>query len=160
LTCRQPGSPPLSRREREALQLIANGMSISQAAAEMKVATDTVKGYVGYAGGKLGTRDRAAMVHRSYVTGELTPPDPEPSGYVVTSGQLRVLQGLADGIAREEMAAGSGFYTDNVRAEERTLTALLDAKSAAHLITCAWRQGWLGPEPSRRSKPSAPSPAA
>ena len=126
----------------------------------MKVTADTVKGYVGHAGGKLGTRDRAAMVHRSYVTGELTPPDPKPTGYVVTSGQLRVLQGLADGIAREEMASSSGFYTDNVRAEERALTALLGAKNTAHLITCAWQQGWLGPEPSRSSAPPAPAPAA
>ncbi len=137
-------------------------MSTSQAAAEMKVTTDTVQGYLGHAAGKLGGMgDRAAAVHRSYVTGALAPPDAEPAGnLVVTSGQLRVLHGMAEGLSRQELAAGSGFYTDNVRGEERALTALLGAKSPAHLITCAWRQGWLGPESARGSKSATTPPVA
>ncbi|MGW2331612.1 helix-turn-helix domain-containing protein [Streptomyces sp. NPDC001700] len=161
MTRRQPGSPTLSGREREALQLIANGMSTSQAATEMKVSADTVQGYIGHVVGKLGTGDRASAVHQSYVTGALTPPNAEPAGnLVVTSGQLRVLQGLADGLSQQELAASSGFYTDNVRAEERALTALLGAKSAAHLITCSWQQGWLGPESTRGSRSATTPPVA
>jgi len=58
----QPSGPVLSGREREVLQGFARGLSIPQLAAEMYLATSTVKTHAQRLYEKLGVSDRAAAV--------------------------------------------------------------------------------------------------
>ena len=54
--------PPLSRREREVLALVASGESNKRIASTLGLSEGTVKGYVSAAYEKIGARDRAQAV--------------------------------------------------------------------------------------------------
>jgi two-component system, NarL family, response regulator LiaR len=61
----QPAAPdPLTRREREVLELIGRGMSNKRIARELGIAEKTVKTHVGHVLAKLGVSDRTqAALH-------------------------------------------------------------------------------------------------
>ena len=59
----------LTKREREVMVMVAHGLSNDEIAAEMVLATATVKTHVSRAMTKLHTRDRAQLVVAAYQTG-------------------------------------------------------------------------------------------
>ncbi|HET6499767.1 MAG TPA: response regulator transcription factor [Amycolatopsis sp.] len=69
---RTPGAGPLSRREREVLELVAAGNTNRQAAARLFITEATVKTHLLNIYAKLGVGDRAAAVAEAFARGLLT----------------------------------------------------------------------------------------
>jgi DNA-binding NarL/FixJ family response regulator len=71
---RQPASEPLSQRELDVLQLIAQGSTNREAANQLFISEATVKTHLLHVYAKLGVNDRAAAVATAFSRGYLTPP--------------------------------------------------------------------------------------
>jgi ATP/maltotriose-dependent transcriptional regulator MalT len=61
--------PDLSSREREVLQLAADGMGLGEIAQSLAIAPGTVRTHFGRTYAKLGVRDRAAAVAQAFRLG-------------------------------------------------------------------------------------------
>jgi DNA-binding NarL/FixJ family response regulator len=70
---RQPASAPLSQRELEVLELIAQGSTNREAAKQLFISEATVKTHLLHVYAKLGVSDRAAAVATAFSHGYLTP---------------------------------------------------------------------------------------
>jgi DNA-binding NarL/FixJ family response regulator len=70
---RQPASEPLSQRELEVLELIAQGCTNREAAKALFISEATVKTHLLHVYAKLGVNDRAAAVATAFSRGYLTP---------------------------------------------------------------------------------------
>ncbi|MFY1693197.1 response regulator [Plantactinospora sp. WMMB782] len=70
---RQPASEPLSQRELEVLELIAQGSTNREAAKQLFISEATVKTHLLHVYAKLGVNDRAAAVATAFSRGYLTP---------------------------------------------------------------------------------------
>ncbi|MFC6016033.1 response regulator [Plantactinospora solaniradicis] len=70
---RQPASEPLSQRELEVLELIAQGSTNREAARQLFISEATVKTHLLHVYAKLGVNDRAAAVATAFSRGYLTP---------------------------------------------------------------------------------------
>ncbi|MFD6072856.1 MULTISPECIES: response regulator [Amycolatopsis] len=70
---RQPTSGPLSQRELEVLELIAQGSTNREAAKRLFISEATVKTHLLHVYAKLGVNDRAAAVATAFSQGYLTP---------------------------------------------------------------------------------------
>jgi DNA-binding NarL/FixJ family response regulator len=70
---RQPSSEPLSQRELEVLELIAQGSTNREAAKALFISEATVKTHLLHVYAKLGVNDRAAAVATAFSRGYLTP---------------------------------------------------------------------------------------
>jgi DNA-binding NarL/FixJ family response regulator len=71
---RQPASEPLSHRELEVLELIAQGSTNREAAKRLFISEATVKTHLLHVYAKLGVNDRAAAVATAFSRGYLLPP--------------------------------------------------------------------------------------
>lgn len=72
---RKPASAPLSQRELEVLELIAQGSTNRAAAKRLYISETTVKTHLLHVYAKLGVNDRAAAVATAFSRGYLTPRD-------------------------------------------------------------------------------------
>ncbi len=63
---RRPGAGTLTDRERQVLQLVANGSSNREAAATLFIGEASIKTHLQHVYDKLGVRDRAAAVAEGY----------------------------------------------------------------------------------------------
>ncbi|MET0237780.1 MAG: response regulator transcription factor [Kibdelosporangium sp.] len=70
---RRPASEPLSQRELEVLELIAQGSTNREAAKQLFISETTVKTHLLHVYAKLGVNDRAAAVATAFSRGYLTP---------------------------------------------------------------------------------------
>jgi DNA-binding NarL/FixJ family response regulator len=70
---RQPASEPLSQRELEVLELIAQGSTNREAAKQLFISEATVKTHLLHVYAKLGVNDRAAAVAAAFSRGYLVP---------------------------------------------------------------------------------------
>jgi ATP/maltotriose-dependent transcriptional regulator MalT len=70
---RAPTQEPISQRELEVLELVAQGASNRDAAAKLFVSEATVKTHLMHIYGKLGVNDRAAAVAEAFNRGLLVP---------------------------------------------------------------------------------------
>jgi DNA-binding NarL/FixJ family response regulator len=70
---RQPASEPLSQRELQVLELIAQGSTNREAAKALFISEATVKTHLLHVYAKLGVNDRAAAVATAFSRGYLTP---------------------------------------------------------------------------------------
>jgi DNA-binding NarL/FixJ family response regulator len=70
---RQPASEPLSQRELEVLELIAQGKTNREAAKQLFISEATVKTHLLHVYAKLGVSDRAAAVATAFSRGYLAP---------------------------------------------------------------------------------------
>ncbi|MER8156894.1 LuxR C-terminal-related transcriptional regulator [Streptomyces sp. NPDC094472] len=146
MTSQLPGPLRLSAREREALQLIASGMTPAEAATEMGVCTSRVNRCLRYASAKLHSPERPGAVHRAYRLEEISPSESiDDADIVLSAGQHGVLRGLAGGQDLGWIAANIGVRADVVRRVVRELMTLLGAQTQTHLIYCGWEFGLLGP---------------
>jgi DNA-binding CsgD family transcriptional regulator len=59
------GAPPLSAREFEALQLLAEGRSVAQIAAAMAISTNTARARIHHLRAKLDVADREQLLPRA-----------------------------------------------------------------------------------------------
>jgi len=78
LTDSADGPPRLSKRQRECLQGIAEGLTSAEIAASLGLSARTVDHYVGDACGKLKVRSRAHAVAEAIRWGEITSPSKAP----------------------------------------------------------------------------------
>lgn len=72
---RTPAPAPLSQRELEVLELIAQGSTNREAAKRLYISETTVKTHLLHVYAKLGVNDRAAAVATAFSRGYLTPRD-------------------------------------------------------------------------------------
>jgi DNA-binding NarL/FixJ family response regulator len=72
------GMETLTNREREAVALVAHGLSNDEIAATMVLSPTTAKTHVSRSMIKLGARDRAQLVVFAYQAGLVSPRDPAP----------------------------------------------------------------------------------
>jgi DNA-binding NarL/FixJ family response regulator len=72
---RKPAPAPLSQRELEVLELIAQGSTNREAARRLYISETTVKTHLLHVYAKLGVNDRAAAVAAAFSRGYLTPRD-------------------------------------------------------------------------------------
>jgi DNA-binding NarL/FixJ family response regulator len=72
---RKPAAAPLSQRELEVLELIAQGSTNREAAKRLFISETTVKTHLLHVYAKLGVNDRAAAVAAAFSRGYLTPRD-------------------------------------------------------------------------------------
>jgi DNA-binding NarL/FixJ family response regulator len=72
---RKPATAPLSPRELEVLELIAQGSTNREAAKRLYISETTVKTHLLHVYAKLGVNDRAAAVATAFSRGYLTPRD-------------------------------------------------------------------------------------
>ncbi|MCP2242160.1 response regulator [Lentzea aerocolonigenes] len=72
---RKPAPAPLSQRELEVLELIAQGSTNREAAKRLYISETTVKTHLLHVYAKLGVNDRAAAVAAAFSRGYLTPGD-------------------------------------------------------------------------------------
>ncbi|MEV6717861.1 response regulator transcription factor [Lentzea sp. NPDC051208] len=72
---RKPAPAPLSQREREVLELIAQGSTNREAAKRLHISETTVKTHLLHVYAKLGVNDRAAAVAAAFSRGYLEPRD-------------------------------------------------------------------------------------
>ena len=70
---RQPASEPLSQRELDVLELVAQGSTNREAAKQLFISEATVKTHLLHVFAKLGVNDRAAAVAAAFSRGYLTP---------------------------------------------------------------------------------------
>jgi len=70
---RKPAPAPLSQRELEVLELIAQGSTNREAAKRLHISETTVKTHLLHVYAKLGVNDRAAAVAAAFSRGYLTP---------------------------------------------------------------------------------------
>jgi two-component system, NarL family, nitrate/nitrite response regulator NarL len=71
--------PALSRRERQVLALLEQGLSNKAIATSLAISPETVKDHCARIFGKFGTGDRMATVHRAHELGFFTTPDANPA---------------------------------------------------------------------------------
>jgi DNA-binding NarL/FixJ family response regulator len=71
----EPGLEELTNREREAVALVAQGLSNDQVAERMVISPLTAKTHINRAMTKLDVRDRAQLVVLAYESGLVVPPD-------------------------------------------------------------------------------------
>lgn len=145
----EPISPPPSPQEREALLGISQGRTTTETACDMGVSDSTVKTYILRIGGKLGTSERAGMVHLAYRHGHLDVPGPVDYIVELPEEQRTVLAGLAGGKTVQEIAAVAKRPLDDVRKDARRLLRALGASSAAHAVMRGWQFRLLGPATGR-----------
>ncbi|MYS72924.1 DNA-binding response regulator, partial [Streptomyces sp. SID5926] len=72
-TSKATGLDELTRREREAVALVAQGLSNDEVADHMVISPLTAKTHINRAMTKLRTRDRAQLVVHAYESGLVTP---------------------------------------------------------------------------------------
>lgn len=103
------GSPVLSRREREVLQLIAEGLETAAIGEELDVSPDTVRTYLRSARSRLGARTRPHAVALALDRGIIDPVYArERTLIALAAGRLRSPPGAADGRARAAPAGARG----------------------------------------------------
>ena len=74
---RQPAAEPLSQRELEVLQLVAQGRTNRDAAKQLFISEATVKTHLLHVYAKLDVSDRASAVATAFTRGYLTPQRPD-----------------------------------------------------------------------------------
>lgn len=147
----------LSARQREVLDGIAQGLTPAEVATNLQIAEGTVKVYLQHIAGKLGTTERAAMVHAAYTCGELPAPGRVQWGQADLSlDQMAVLHRLAAGSTVVQVAKELRRPLHAVRRDAREALTALGAANAPQAIRRCWQLGILGDQstPVRAAKGS------
>ncbi|MFD7505412.1 response regulator transcription factor [Streptomyces sp. NPDC059850] len=137
----------ISRREREAIQLLAGGATPTEAAAEMAVHPSTVNAFLRNASAKLHAVTRPGLVHKAYRLGVITPSEPADRLPIE-----HILRGMATGHDFPWIAANSGVRVDTMRDDVSALMRLMGAKTHEHLIRRGWELDLLGPAQDAKSR--------
>ncbi|MFE0130172.1 LuxR C-terminal-related transcriptional regulator [Streptomyces sp. NPDC059037] len=143
--------PTLTWRQREIIQLLAQGASMPEAAAEFSLSRSTVESYVDRVKEAFGPRELPALLHVLYerdvlAPSELTGPSPD-----LSPEQQAILRRIAQGESAARMATELRRPVTDVRRDARALLKTLGARNPAHAITRGWAMGLLGTPPEVRS---------
>jgi DNA-binding NarL/FixJ family response regulator len=130
--------------ERQVLDALADGLSDPAIAARLEVNTSAVKDALHRLSGRLGTRERAAMVAAAYKQGLLRPPAAIPGAAgKVTRLEFELLLLIAAGLTAPQIAERWGKDVREVREMTATLRRHLGACSRTHLVRRAVEEGVL-----------------
>lgn len=118
-------------------------------------------------GARVGQSERAGLVGLACREGWLSQPaeSSEATAVSLPAELLAVLEGMAHGLLNSEIARGLCISQDAVKFRARSIYRLLGARSRAHAVAIAYRQGLLAPEPGEAMQaapsdpPSRSSPA-
>jgi DNA-binding CsgD family transcriptional regulator len=105
--------PPLTRREREILGLLAGGLSGAQIADALVLSPETVRTHVRNAMAKLGASTRPQAVVLAMQRREIAPedaPDPRVSPVMPAAGDVEALSAMLDGLVSLYDLEGGAVY--------------------------------------------------
>lgn len=144
---------PLTARECQVVELVAEGRSNPAIAGELGLTPLTVKSHMHRIGIKVGVQDRAAILSRAVLTGQvLIPPGrPVPDGF--GKDHFDLLVRIARGQTNAEIAAELGVTLDVAKWDVRKLLALFGVASREELVTAGFACGVLRAVPRQRVAP-------
>jgi DNA-binding NarL/FixJ family response regulator len=129
-TLTSPPSPILSRREREALTLLASGLTCKAAAARMGVSPSSVSTFLVQARERLGADTNEQAVRRMDRIATPTAPD-DPR---LTPLQHLVLRSAARGLTRAETAEALGRGEETIKSATAEALRRLGVRNVAQAV--------------------------
>ena len=148
-----PRGLPLTLRELEVVELIAEGRSNEAIGAELGVASRTVKAHLLHAGSKAGTRDRAGILGHAILTGKvrIATGRPVPDGF--DRDHFEVLVRIARGKSNATIADELGVTLDSAKYRVQKLLALFGVRSREEAVAAGFACGVLRAVPRQRVAP-------
>lgn len=140
----------LTARECQVVELVAEGRSNSAIGAELGLTPLTVKSHLHRIGIKVGVQDRAGILGRAVLTGQVL----IPSGRTVPDGfeerHFELLVRIARGWTNAEIAAELGVTLNVAKWHIRKLLALLKVASREEAVAAGFACGVLRAVPKQR----------
>lgn len=141
---RQPGAA-LTRRQAEALTLVADGASREQVARQLGRSVDTVKSHLVHAGQRLEVATGPNMAVRAVMAamarGELVFPPVQQLAFWPSHRARQVLEFVVEGLVNDEIAARMGTSALTVKSQIARLLEKFEANNRVHLAVLAVRLG-------------------
>ncbi len=136
-----------TRREKQVVQCLAEGLTDHEIARRLDLKTGTVRHHITTASRKTGAKGQTQLVACSYTLGLLLLPAPE-SHTVYVPPQLRELIPLiVQGMSKMQIAVQTNTAPSHIRRGTQRLMQLLHARTRPRLVTRARQHGLLKTAP-------------
>lgn len=136
-------SRPLTARQLQILELIAEGATKSQAADALGVTEPTVKSHVAHILDALGTRNAAHAVAIAYCRGMLDAGRRVLPRDSISTRERQVLAGIAFGMTDSQVGHVLGIAPATVKSHLRRIYTKLGVSRRAQAVDIAFRSGLL-----------------
>ncbi|MBF6172118.1 MFS transporter [Nocardia blacklockiae] len=128
----------LTEQEKTVLDLVSQGRSNKDVAAELGLSPLTVKAHLARIGGKLGITDRAGMVARA-LHSRLLPTTDEGSAFELSDPEREILGLVAEGMSNKEIAVSTGLSFEQVKGHLNRIGGKAGTRDRAGMVGRALR---------------------
>ena len=140
----------LTPRECQVVELVAEGRSNGAIGAELGLMPLTVKAHLHRIGIKVGVQDRAGILGRAVLTGQVLVPPVRPVPHGFDKDHFELLVRIARGMSNAEIAAEFGVTLDAAKYRVRKLLVLLGVASREEAVAAGFACGVLRAVPKQR----------